>query len=674
MLKSPQPALRLAPISYIPALDDLISQAKTAQRNTNRNVELPWQTAGVDKQYVLTCCFASHRDLVSRRDKAEISGIVWSLSYTSHITLKATTVWQYTSEDVELIQKLCNAEVDGRPIQYVFAEGTAMTPGTGPVPAAGATPAGGTMQGSGPDGTAAGGVGANGTPGSAPPSEMSQFQNLIAGGFAHMVSDKPQQWDSGTFSDATQQRAALQSGTYAAQSPQAQSSITTQTGLQPPQFNSGSQTQFNSGQQPNVVPPGTQFPSGSYPQFNLQTVQTGNFPQVAAAHVANANAQPTMQLAGSIQQVQIMDVLQSINVCRMTGRLDIDDVGNRTTLYFHAGEPVHALSENTLAFETSSQQGTDAILDVLTWETGMFRFQPDLTTRDHTITRKLASILLEGATLADYTHELSEDGVTLESVLIRSDSVKSWEEVQAQLKTGLPLDQQQQIKFCMAFDGKKSVRDVVKDLDLAKPVWLPMVFNLLKVNLLKLSTKSARSQAKTYNIDNNVIELAHANLLRPETGMLSFPMFLYFLVKEFARFRMERYPISLIVFGITCTRKNGQMEPLTNDCFKAIAAHLKATCNELDTFGHFETTDFALLLPYKKLDEAKEFATTLAENLPNVLPKHFLQQGLTLHLSFGLASAPQDGDTPEVIVGLAKSFKDQSQAKGGGMIVCASEN
>lgn len=661
MLKSPQPALRLAPISYIPALDDLISQAKTAQRNINRNVELPWQTAGVDKQYVLTCCFASHRDLVSRREKAEmISGLVWSLNYTSHITLKSTAVWQYTTEDVELIRKLCNAEVDGRPIQYVFAEGTAMTPGTGPIP--------GAMQGGG---AATGPDGAAPTPGQ---TELSQFQNLMAGGFAHMISDKPQQWDSGTFSDATQQRAALQSGTYSAQTPHTPS-VTTQTGLQPqgaqpnsPQFNSGAQAQFNSGQQQHVVPPGTQFPSGSYAQFNAQAVQTGSFPPVTPQV---ANAQPTMQLAGSIQQVQIMDVLQSINVCRMTGRLDIDDVGNRTTLYFHSGEPVHAMSENTLAFETSTQQGTDAILDVLTWENGQFRFQPDLTTRDHTITRKLASILLEGATLADYTHELAEEGITLNSVLLRSANVKSWEEVQAQLETGLPLDQQQQIKFCMAFDGKKSVGDVVKELGLSKPVWLPMVFNLLKVSLLKPSTKSNRSQAKPYNIDNNVIELAQANLLRPETGMLSFPMFLYFLMKEFARFRMERYPISLVVFGITCARSNGQMEPLTNDCFKAIAAHLKATCTELDTFGHFETTDFALLLPYKKPEEAKEFATNLAAALPTVLPRHFLQQGLSLQLSFGLAAAPSDGDTPEIVIGLAKSFKDQSQAKGGGTIVCS---
>ncbi len=640
MLKPPQPALRLPPISYIPGLDDLISQAKQSQRNTNRNVELPWQTAGIDKQYILTCCFCSHRDLVSRRDKAEISGTVWSLSYTSPVTLKTTTVWQYTSEDVSLIHNLLNAEVEGVPIQLVLAKGTATTPGTGPNP-----------------------------------SQMMPVASTSTGGYAQLVIEHAQ--DSGAFSDsdaAPQRGSAYQSGVYAAQSGLQASQAQFNSGPQPTQFNTGSQpvAQFGSGAgtHQNLAPPSTHFPSGSYPQLSSKGLQSGSFSQPQIPQ--NGDVAPTtMQLAGSIQQVQIMDVLQSINVCRMTGRLDVDDIGNRTTLYFHSGEPVHAMSENTLAFEQSSQQGIDSILDVLTWETGMFRFQPDLTTRDHTITRKLSSILLEGAALSDYTREVSDLGVTLESILVRSDTVKSWEEVQKQLQTGLPLDTQQQVKFCMAFDGKKSIGDVVKELNLTKSVWLPMVFNLLKISLLKTSAKSTRVHTKSYQIDANTLDLAQQNLLRPETGMLSFPMLLFFIVKEFARFRMERYPISLVVFGITCTRTNGQTEPLSNDCIKAIAANLKTTCTELDTFGHFETTDFALLLPYKRTDEAKEFATNLAKSLPSVLPQQFLQQGLSLQLSFGIASAPTDGDSPEIILGLARSFKEQSQAKGGGMIICS---
>lgn len=644
MPKSPQPALRLSPISHIPALDDLMSLAKTAQRNTNRNIELPWQAAGLDKQYVLTCCFFSHRDLVSRREKAEISGTVWSLSSTSHVTLKSTTVWQYSSEDVELIHNLLNAEVEGRPIQHVLAQGTSITPGIAPDPTfAQAAPM---------------------------PSMGSGSYMAIAG----MATEQPRMTvESGTYSDAQaqpQRAPASQSGVYAAQATRQQF----ESGAQPTaaQFLSGSQPaaapgQFSSGAS-GTYPQFTQLPSGSYPQFNAQVLQSGSFPQQQAPA---ASVPTTMLLAGSIQQVQIMDILQSINLCRMTGRLDVDDTGNRTTLYFHAGEPVHAVSENTLAFEQSSQQGTDAVLDVLTWETGMFRFQPDLTTRDHTITRKLASILLEGATLSDYTRELADDGITQETVLIRSDAVRSWEDVQAKLQTGIPIDYQQQLKFCMLFDGKKCLGDVINEMGLTKPIWLPIVFNLLKVSLLKPSTASIKGQVKPYQIDINALELAQQNLLRPETGMLSFPLFLHFYVKEFARFRMERYPISLVVFGVNCTRPNGLQEPLTNDCLKAIAASVAGACTQLDTFGHFETTDFGLILPYKRLDEAKAFTTSLAQSLPDVLPRHFRQNGMSLTLSFGIASAPSDSDDPQVILSLAKAYKEQSQARGGGMIMCS---
>jgi GGDEF domain-containing protein len=82
----------------------------------------------------------------------------------------------------------------------------------------------------------------------------------------------------------------------------------------------------------------------------------------------------------------------------------------------------------------------------------------------------------------------------------------------------------------------------------------------------------------------------------------------------------------------------------------------------LDTLGHFETLDFALILPNTSGSSAAWVANRIYESL-TATP---LGKGLdrnTLLIAFGVASLPADGDDLESLVLAARDAK--SKAKTG---------
>jgi len=117
---------------------------------------------------------------------------------------------------------------------------------------------------------------------------------------------------------------------------------------------------------------------------------------------ASANAATT--LAGNLSEIELTGVLQSINICKMSGRLDLQDRLNSTEIYFEEGQVVHAISQKALNTDNDKPiVGDQAVLDVLTWEKGTFFFYPSRRTSEKTIKRRLEGLLLEGASYATTT-------------------------------------------------------------------------------------------------------------------------------------------------------------------------------------------------------------------------------------------------------------------------------
>jgi len=105
-------------------------------------------------------------------------------------------------------------------------------------------------------------------------------------------------------------------------------------------------------------------------------------------------------LGGNLAEVELPGILQSISLCKMTGRLDCYQGLSQIEIFFDEGTPVHATAQGALqSNDDPVLTGDHVILDILTWDTGTFHFNPVWTTSERTVRRRLEIRLLEDTAL-----------------------------------------------------------------------------------------------------------------------------------------------------------------------------------------------------------------------------------------------------------------------------------
>lgn len=103
-------------------------------------------------------------------------------------------------------------------------------------------------------------------------------------------------------------------------------------------------------------------------------------------------------LTGSLTQLPLSDILTMLAAGGQSGRLELADGPERGDIFLRSGAVVHALS--------SSGSGEAALIELLRWTTGAFRFQPHVLTTDVTIDKPLERLLSEGV-----RHAMERDAV-----------------------------------------------------------------------------------------------------------------------------------------------------------------------------------------------------------------------------------------------------------------------
>lgn len=393
-----------------------------------------------------------------------------------------------------------------------------------------------------------------------------------------------------------------------------------------------------------TLQPGTATPSG------------GNNP-VALASPDNAKA----SLSGKLENVQLPAVLQSVQMSKMTGRLHLLDKGSGAQIYFVEGNPVHA--------NTAESVGDTGIIEMLSWETGDFRFFPDERSEERTVRRRLDSLLMEGVTLLDQNKYLSSVGLKPESFLVRKDSQITQEEFKNRLSKGAPLDLNMQKAFYELIDNRSRLQDIVQRRGIPKVEWIPILFNFLTCNIAGIadvSPAAGKSSAlPSIELDRAMILGVLRSLMRQETGMYTFPAFQYFLEQEFAKSSALGTPLSLVIFE---ARLAGEIpSPLPIPALREVAARLDSIRRPFDILAHYETFDFAVILPGAPLRSARAFANRASEIL-NAAP---LIQGTPIRLlcAAGISSCPDD--TQELGRLLAAAKLARTKAKESGQLVKA---
>lgn len=374
-------------------------------------------------------------------------------------------------------------------------------------------------------------------------------------------------------------------------------------------------------------------------------------PDVTSPHVPavpGPAAPKRTTLSGDLGLVQVTNLLPSMQMAKMTGRLIFEADVRQADIYMDEGVPVHATMGNV--------QGEEALLDLMTWKEGVFRFEPKVRADIRTINQALDALLLKGVQLIDNANYLKNAGIKADSILVRKHPKLSEADFEHMLASGAPLDTESQKRFYQSMDGRKTLVELVSINQWSRSQWVPLVSNLVRCDLIAVSNKSELTPKQMVvepkRIDRNAIESVMVSLRRPQTGMFTYPAFLYFLEQEYLRRYRTESPVSVVVFEMRIRRPGlvPTREPLPIQAVSEAARRIHRVKRPIDLLCHYENSDYALLLPNTKAGGANIFANRVVKALTSE-PFPGMEQ-YDLSIAMGISSMPDDFlDMPLLLAG-----------------------
>jgi hypothetical protein len=188
------------------------------------------------------------------------------------------------------------------------------------------------------------------------------------------------------------------------------------------------------------------------------------------------------------------------------------------------------------------------------------------------------------------------------------------------------------------------------------------MFNLLSCGLISAtSTPPAGSKASllpSIDIDRTAIQSVLKTLTRPETGIFTYPAFLYFLEQEYFKCQAAGWPLTLVVFELKI-RYSDRIETLPLPYVREVAKRIEAVKRPFDVLGHYETFDYALFLP----NAATKLAKIIAARVAELVGKEQFISGPPNQVTatFGVASAPEDTIDLGILLSAAREAKNRAR-------------
>jgi CheY-like chemotaxis protein len=106
-------------------------------------------------------------------------------------------------------------------------------------------------------------------------------------------------------------------------------------------------------------------------------------------------------LRGSLAQMNVIDLLQSLEMGRKTCSLSLTNNGDKCELFFSEGQINHAVYDGL--------RGDEAVYKVLAWTGGNFQIDFEGQSSENTTTRSTQGLLMEGLRLLDEANRDAEE-------------------------------------------------------------------------------------------------------------------------------------------------------------------------------------------------------------------------------------------------------------------------
>jgi len=423
------------------------------------------------------------------------------------------------------------------------------------------------------------------------------------------------------------------------------------------------------GSQPAAAP-APSFASQEPAQFSTERQghpPSGQFNQPPPQNPAQIQAQQAtrgggVQFSGNLTEQGVLELFKSIGAAKMIGRLDLTSGLESIEVYFEDGAPRRAsFRSDSMTGPVRDITGEEVLLEAMTWRTGFFQFNPSMKSAERSPMRRLDILISEGAALKDYFAALDKAGLNPDSVPVRTSKL-SEAEFEKALTEGIPVNMQQQKQLYMAFDGKNCLGDIIRQSNLPKSTWLPLIFNLLQCGTIGLNVKtaepSAKQEAPQSPLVKEAVQEAFQELLRPDTGLLSYPLFMHFMEVEFQRALRLRQPFSMIIVSVH-KEGSGITEQLSSEDLKLVSEKIRTYLEPYDFVGHYQTLDIGILLPHRPSVQAREYV----DKIINDFNRELAQAGNQVQFiwSVGIGCIPEDGIKLSGMV--AKAEQERNTAK-----------
>lgn len=377
---------------------------------------------------------------------------------------------------------------------------------------------------------------------------------------------------------------------------------------------------------------------------------TVRLPAVSQRDSGRMESTQQAALEGDLEKLALPAVLQSLHLGKKGGRLSVTGANGIAEIYFAEGSPVHSL--------TAEFTGDAAVIELLTWQAGKFKFFENELSEETTVTKRLDSLIIESMVFLDQYNYLKTAGLTLESYLKQVYPNLSETQFEQLANRGTGYNVQMQKDFYIEIHGQTNLYDLLVLMPLSRQEWVPVIYNLLQEGLIQISNSAparalpAQTAEPSYQIDEAGIQSALKLLQRPETEVFSYPVLQYFIKQELGRFERDGKAFCLIIFDMMTNRDNN-LEFLPPGAVKALLHRINGVKRDMDILAHFETFDFGLMLPQTGAKSAIVVAQRIIERIKEA-PAPGLESA-ALSVCFGIASVPQDCKTV------------------GGLLCCASE-
>ncbi|MBS1991862.1 MAG: DUF4388 domain-containing protein, partial [Cyanobacteria bacterium SZAS LIN-3] len=265
--------------------------------------------------------------------------------------------------------------------------------------------------------------------------------------------------------------------------------------------------------------------------MNSSNMQEESNPSaVQKIETTNVWTRSTLAPTGDLSLVEISRLLQSILLSKMTGRLDIDYGNLHAKVFFTEGEPQLA--------DVGGVAGDEGILDLLTWREGKYKFEPRIRVTERNVGQPIESLVIKGVQLVDKVSFLKNVGLIPDSVLQRKHAEVSSHDFDGMAARDNTIDPALLKKFYAAIDDRTTVKAQIEKMRLSRSQWIPLVAVLLNMDLITFTNdfvpvKEEKATIAPKVIDKSKIHSVMMGLRRPETGMFTYPAFLYFLEQEY---------------------------------------------------------------------------------------------------------------------------------------------